>query len=337
MRVNKSLIISLSLFLIMVINLFCSDVAWGMNNTRELNQTNLLFNGGGHQPVVQQLVNMVNADAGLRANLETALTEQEADSFWHGKSLEDMYTFFDEWLVFLPTPDTARQYMDRFYEFADDGTGRVIAATDPFRSWLYDFMMARGQFMDSIESAAILPVWFADPDIHIDDYIIPPGGFQSFNDFFTRQIKEGLRPIDLPPVMSVLTSPADSTMMNIADELTAAAVFDVKGEGLCIGELLGDNPLARNFIDGKAVLCMLATTNYHRFHSPVQGRIAAQEQMGGLYYGMDGGWIEYFFQHRRGYFIFDTVDYGYVGMVCVGMFTISSVGPCIGVSGLITT
>ena len=325
MHINKSLIISLSLFLIMMVNLLFSNIAWGLNSTDELDQRHLLFNGGGHQPVVQQLVDMVNTDADLRTDLEAALAEQEATSFWHGKTLEDMYTFFDEWLVFQPAPDTARQYMDRFYEFADDGTGRIIAGTEPFRGWLYDFMMARGQFMDSVESAAILPVWFADPDIHIDDYVIPPGGFQSFNDFFTRQIKDGLRPVDFPSISSVLISPADSTVLNIADELNSADVFNVKGESLCVGELLGGNPLANEFINGKAILCMLATTNYHRFHSPVQGRIIAQQQLGGLYYGMDGGWIEYFFQHRRGYFIFDTVDYGYVAMVCVGMFTISSV------------
>ena len=40
---------------------------------------------------------------------------------------------------------------------------------------------------------------------------------------------------------------------------------------------------------------------------------------------MTGGWVDYFFQHRRGYFIFDTSEYGLVGMVTVGMFTISSI------------
>jgi hypothetical protein len=45
---------------------------------------------------------------------------------------------------------------------------------------------------------------------------------------------------------------------------------------------------------------------------------------------MDGGWIEYFFQHRRGYFIFDTAEFGHVAMACVGMFTISSVNFIVG-------
>jgi phosphatidylserine decarboxylase len=281
---RSSLLISLLLALFLSVQFFGGNAVWGLSHVDELPQFNLPY-GGPYHSIVEQLVDMVNTDADLKADLEQALAEQEATSFWHGKTLDDMYDFLDEWLVFQPTPDTARQYMDQFYEFADDGTGRIIAATDPFRSWLYDFMMVRGQFMDSLASAAVLPVWFAYPGISIGDYVIPPGGFQSFNEFFTRSIRDGLRPIDSPSDRSILTSPADSTVMNIADELTAAAVFDVKGESLCIGELLGGNPLARRFNDGKAILCMLATTNYHRFHSPVQGRIIAQEQLGGLYYG----------------------------------------------------
>jgi len=89
--------------------------------------------------------------------------------------------------------------------------------------------------------------------------------------------------------------------------------------------MLGNDPLADDFINGKAILCMLNTTDYHWYHAPVPGRIVSQHQLGGLYYGMDGGWVEYFFQHRRGYFIFDTEKFGRVAMVCVGMFTISSV------------
>lgn len=135
----------------------------------------------------------------------------------------------------------------------------------------------------------------------------------------------GVRPIDFSDDPAVFTSPADSSFMNISDRLTSATTVGVKGENLNIYELLGNAPLSKVFINGKAVLCMLNTTDYHRYHAPVPGRIISQRQMAGLYYGMDGGWVEYFFQHRRGYFILNTERFGYVAMVCVGMFTISSV------------
>jgi len=278
-----------------------------------------------HQPVVQQLVDIVAADPVFRAELEAALLAQEATSYWHGKTLDDMYTFFDEWVVSLPHIDDARQYMDHFYEFADAGLGQQLAARDPLRGWLYQFMLAVGRFNDSPASAAAVPWWTGDPRIDMADYIVPPGGYQSFNDFFTREIKPGARTIDSPLDPAVFVSPADSSLMKIADRLTSSATIGVKGENLNIDELLGHDPLAPRFVDGKAVLCMLNTTDYHRYHAPAAGQIVSQGQMAGLYYGMDGGWVEYFFQHRRGYFIFDTPKFGYVAMVCVGMFTISSV------------
>ncbi|MCX5997737.1 MAG: phosphatidylserine decarboxylase [Chloroflexi bacterium] len=278
-----------------------------------------------HQPVVQQLVVMVIAIPSFHAEFDAALLDQAPSSYWHGKTLDDMYTFLDDWLVFLPHIDDARLYMDRFYEFAGAGKGQELASKDPLRSWLYEYMIAVDGFMDSPASAAAVPWWTGDARINMTDYVVPPGGYRSFNEFFTRRIQPGARPIDSPGDPAVLTSPADSYPMKIADSLTSVTTIGVKGENLNIRELLGNDPLADDFINGKAIFCMLDTPDYHWYHAPVTGRIVSQHQLGGLYYGMDGGWVEYFFQHRRGYFIFDTEKFGRVAMVCVGMFTISSV------------
>jgi len=115
----------------------------------------------------------VNTDAVFRAEMEAALLEQEPASYWHGKTLDDMYTFLDEWVIFLPTIDNARLYMDRFYEFADSGLGQQLAARDPLRSWLYQFMLAVEQFNDSPASAAAVPAWTSDPRINMADYVVP--------------------------------------------------------------------------------------------------------------------------------------------------------------------
>ncbi|MCX6000991.1 MAG: phosphatidylserine decarboxylase [Chloroflexi bacterium] len=278
-----------------------------------------------HQPVVQQLVDTVNADLLFHAEFDAALLDQASTSYWYGKTLDDMYTFLDEWVVFTPHIDDARLYMDRFYEFAGAGKGQKLASKDPLRGWLYNYMIAVGEFMDSPASAAAVPWWTGDARINMTDYVVPPGGYQSFNEFFTRSIRPGARPIDSPGDPAVFTSPADSSLMKIADSLTSVTTIGVKGQNLNIREMLGNDPLADDFINGKAILCMLNTTDYHWYHAPVPGRIVSQHQLGGLYYGMDGGWVEYFFQHRRGYFIFDTEKFGRVAMVCVGMFTISSV------------
>ncbi len=77
-----------------------------------------------HQPIVQQLVDTVNADPLFHAEFDAALLDQSSTSYWYGKTLDDMYTFLDEWVVFTPHIDDARLYMDRFYEFAGAGKGQ---------------------------------------------------------------------------------------------------------------------------------------------------------------------------------------------------------------------
>ncbi|MFH1136718.1 MAG: phosphatidylserine decarboxylase [Pseudomonadota bacterium] len=280
---------------------------------------------GKRAAIVQQLADVIESDPELRNAVEEVLAGQEASSFWYNKTVEDLYDFLDQWLVFQPTPGDARYYMDAFYEFTASSAGRAVVLKESFKNWLHEFMLARGRFMDSRDSAGTIEKWLADPEVKIEDYIIPEGGFASFNDFFTRRIIPEKRPIAFPDDPSILISPADSTAMNIADGLTADAAIEVKGDRLSVERLLGGNPLAQAFLKGKAVLFMLNTTNYHHFHSPVKGEIVAAQQLAGLYYGMTGGWVDYFFEHRRGYFIFDTEEYGLVGLVSVGMFTISSI------------
>ncbi|MDY6954845.1 MAG: phosphatidylserine decarboxylase [Thermodesulfobacteriota bacterium] len=281
--------------------------------------------GPTYTAIVQDFVDIVDSDPGLRDQIVDVLDHQEETAFWYGRTVEDLYDFFDEWLGFLPTPADARRYMDAFYEFTDSTAGRAAVLEEPFRHWLYDFMVARGQFMDSEASAQAIPWWTNDPDMHMEDYVIPVDGFESFNDFFTRHIKPEVRPIASPSDNAILISPADSTVMKIADPLTTESTMEVKGDSLHVRELLGEDELADAFLGGKAILCMLATTDYHRFHSPVAGDVVSEAQLAGLYYGMTGGWVDYFFEHRRGYFLLDTEDFGLVGMVCVGMFTISSI------------
>ena len=275
--------------------------------------------------IVQDLVNTFDLNYNLRAQVVDVLNQQDETSFWYAQSVEYMYDFFDEWLIYSPTPADVRRYMDAFYEFTDSTEGRAAVLNEPFKNWLHKFMLARGKFMDSEASASILPFWTSNSEIHIEDYIVPSGGFQSFNDFFIRQIKPETRPIVAPNDNTVLVSPADCTMMKITDILTSQSTIEVKGDSLSLESLLGGDELSERFIGGKAILCMLATTDYHHFHSPVSGTIISEAQLAGLYYGMTGGWVDYFFEHRRGYFIFDTYNFGLVGMVSVGMFTISSI------------
>jgi len=172
------------------------------------------------------------------------------------KKVEDLYRFFDEWLVFKPVPDNARYYMDAFYTFSNSDEGREVVLNEVFKNWLYEFIVARGHFMDSKASADVVSTWVADPKVTMEDFVIPQGGYQSFNDFFTRRLKEGARPVDAPNDPSIFTSPADSTLISVDNDMAEDETIEVKGDSLHIEELFGGDELAKAFIAVARLSCI---------------------------------------------------------------------------------
>jgi phosphatidylserine decarboxylase len=83
--------------------------------------------------------------------------------------------------------------------------------------------------------------------------------------------------------------------------------------------------------------------NYHRYHSPVTGRIVESMDVPGIYNGITDGehWFNtfnvgegttnfsIFEDFHRAYFVIKTDDYGYVAMIPVGLNTISSIHPSV--------
>jgi phosphatidylserine decarboxylase len=93
--------------------------------------------------------------------------------------------------------------------------------------------------------------------------------------------------------------------------------------------LLNDAGLANRFTGGSAIACLLFPKNYHRFHAPVSGMIAASKDVDGLHYGTKGSMREFYDNHRA-YYLIDTQYSGRVAFVAVGMSDINSVNMTIG-------
>jgi len=98
----------------------------------------------------------------------------------------------------------------------------------------------------------------------------------------------------------------------------------VKFDSLSVSDLLGGDPDFMKFFGGSALVFSLDITNYHRFHSPVSGEIVQARLIPGLYFGLTS-FDEFFTENHRGYFLIETEDYGLVGLVAIGIATISSV------------
>lgn len=96
----------------------------------------------------------------------------------------------------------------------------------------------------------------------------PASEYKSIGDFFVRQLKPGVRPIALSP----LVHPADSLISQIG-RIESDHCIQAKGKTYSVAKLIADESAAKAFSDGLYVTYYLCPTDYHRVHSPVDGRI----------------------------------------------------------------
>jgi phosphatidylserine decarboxylase len=94
--------------------------------------------------------------------------------------------------------------------------------------------------------------------------------FTSLHDCFTRELKQGARPIDPDP--RSLVSPCDA-LVGASGTVQQATVLQAKGFPYPLMDLLGDAELVRYYQDGQYATLRLTSSMYHRFHAPADCRV----------------------------------------------------------------
>jgi phosphatidylserine decarboxylase len=94
--------------------------------------------------------------------------------------------------------------------------------------------------------------------------------FTSVHDCFTRELKDGARPIDPDP--DTLISPCDA-LVGACGTVTEGSVLQAKGFPYPLMDLLGDAQLVRYYQGGRYVTLRLTSSMYHRFHAPADCRV----------------------------------------------------------------
>lgn len=260
---------------------------------------------------------------------------------WKGKKFDDLASFLNEWFYFLPNTHNGLQRILKFtFLYYKNPDGRKFILEEPGLSWTNSFIEERGKFMDSPASAAIIAEWLSDDFLGNEDFVLPAEGFKSFNDFFTRDLKPGTRPIDEISDESVLVSPADGIINMIANELQLNTEIPTKGRmTMSLNALLDNSQYAERFVGGSAMAVFLMPDNYHHYHAPISGSIVeSTEDVGDRLFGMpdmldmiNNGNPGYnkdysiFENFRHGYFIIETTDFGMIAMVPIGLQTVGSV------------
>jgi phosphatidylserine decarboxylase len=152
-------------------------------------------------------------------------------------------------------------------------------------------------------------------------------GWTSFDEFFTRVLREGARPIDPDP--RTIVSPADGRVESMG-EVDMQRTFTVKGRPYRVEELVGDAGEALRYEGGAGCVIYLSPRDYHRVHAPVAGTLAHIRSMPGDYYPVNSIGVKHvpnlFARNRRVAIAIDTPPETNLGRVTVVMVAAIVVG-----------
>lgn len=149
-----------------------------------------------------------------------------------------------------------------------------------------------------------------------------PDDFKTFNEFFTRPLEFGARPIAESP----LVSPADGKIA-ACGQLQNTQFVKAKGHDFTVESLIADPELAEDFKDGSFATVYLSPSDYHRVHMPVKGKLLRTIHIPGKLYSVSlktASQIPTLFAENERYVcLFDT-EYGKMIVILVGAINVSS-------------
>ena len=136
------------------------------------------------------------------------------------------------------------------------------------RRWLTQLVGRLSRIERPWFCAAAIAVWRLFSDLDLSE--ARTDRFKSLHECFTRELKEGARPIDADP--NVLTSPCDA-LVGACGRVEDGMVLQAKGFPYPLAELLGDAELVDYYRRGEFATLRLTSSMYHRFHAPYDCRV----------------------------------------------------------------
>ncbi|KAL1843603.1 hypothetical protein VTJ49DRAFT_886 [Mycothermus thermophilus] len=98
-------------------------------------------------------------------------------------------------------------------------------------------------------------------------------GFKSWDDFFTRKVRDSSRPVASPDDERVIANPCESKVFNVTRDAKLRDKFWIKGQPYSVVDMLGNSPLAVQFAGATVYQAFLSALSYHRWHAPVSGKV----------------------------------------------------------------
>jgi len=150
-----------------------------------------------------------------------------------------------------------------------------------------------------------------------------PTAYACFNDFFTRALRKGAR-----PVAEGLVSPADGTLSQFGRTHHGTQI-QAKSQAYSLTSLLGgDTHRAAPFRQGSFATVYLSPSDYHRVHMPLTGTLKEMVYVPGRIFSVNQATADHvpglFARNERLVCIFDTEE-GPLAMVLVGAMIVAAI------------
>jgi phosphatidylserine decarboxylase len=162
-------------------------------------------------------------------------------------------------------------------------------------------------------------------------------GFNSWDDFFTREFRPGQRPLANPNDDNIITNACESAPYRIAKNVKRKDHFWIKAQPYSLEHMMAHDPFTDHFVGGTVYQAFLSALSYHRWHSPVSGTIVKAYTIEGTYYSeaISEGYDDAGPNDSQGYItelatralIYIQADNPKIGLMCfmpVGMAEVSS-------------
>ena len=223
---------------------------------------------------------------------------------------------------------------------------RLLCRFRPFLDYLSRMTEATGRAMDAPSSREKIARFVAAYQVDLADLDRDLTEFATMNEFFSRPLRAGSRPVAAPDDPSIAVSPADCRLRCV-DRLGADSSLVVKARDHSVRSLLGldrrtmrDDPgcaAVAAFHDRTeptgfaAMICRLAPADYHRYHWPVDGLWDADTgvDIAGEYHSVSptavNSAVDVLGVNHRRVVLVETEAFGTVAIVIVGATRVGSI------------
>lgn len=175
-------------------------------------------------------------------------------------------------------------------------------------------------------SRAVVGIYARAYDVNMGEAQPANGSFESFDAFFTRRLRDGQRPIC--DDAGAIVAPSDGDVVALGT-VEPRGRFRIKGKEYQAEDLVGHAEDARRYEGGQFAVIYLSPRDYHRVHSPVEGRLRLVRSMPGDLYPVNSIGERHvrslFARNRRVAIVIDAADGHRVTVVMVSAMIVGRV------------